>query len=93
MCILHTTHATVELPACPNIPPTTLSQLSPSAHCPPARRPQAQREACAAVVSALLRGVMPRLVGHALDPLSSVARSVVHEFARQVGCGLVAGRA
>ncbi|PRW34096.1 RNA polymerase I-specific transcription initiation factor RRN3-like [Chlorella sorokiniana] len=43
----------------------------------------AQREACADAVRALFSGPMPHLLRHALDPLSSCARSVVAEFGRQ----------
>lgn len=45
-----------------------------------------QREACADAVRALFSGPMPHLLRHALDPLSSCARSVVAEFGRQVRC-------
>ncbi len=45
---------------------------------------QQQREACAAAVQSLVCSCMPRLVSHSLDPLSSCAKSVVLEFARQV---------
>eukprot|EP00887_Chlorella_sp_A99_P008082 scaffold12.g8082.t1 len=41
------------------------------------------RAACAAAVRALFADVMPALLTHRLDPLGSIARSVVAEFARQ----------
>ena len=58
---------------------------------PPAPLLAPQREACADAVRALFSGPMPHLLRHALDPLSSCARSVVAEFGRQVrpGCFLL----
>ena len=64
---------------------------SPYASCSPHhsqqqhQQQQQQRETCAAAVQALVSSCMPRLVSHPLDPLSSCAKSVVLEFARQVG--------
>ena len=42
-------------------------------------------QACAKGIEQLFIEVMPRLLTHSLDPLSSCARSVVLEFGRQAG--------
>lgn len=42
-------------------------------------------QACAHGIEQLFADVMPRLLSHSLDPLSSCARSVVLEFGRQAG--------
>lgn len=42
-------------------------------------------EACAQAVQGIFSEVMPKLLTHTLDPLSSCARSVVVEFGRQAG--------
>lgn len=42
-------------------------------------------EACAVALNGIFIDVMPRLLSHSLDPLSSCAYSVVIEFGRQAG--------